>query len=96
MFRVSASPAAGSCQISLPPLFQEIAAVPRRISRALQPLSVLALTLAISGCIGTGGIAPQGKALEANTLVTDEAIRAPLRMRIGPPHSGGRPMATRN
>ena len=40
--------------------------MPRRISRALQPLSVLALTLAISGCIGTGGIAPQGKALDAN------------------------------
>jgi hypothetical protein len=92
---VSASPAAGSCQISLPPLFQEIAAVPRRISRALQPLSVLALTLAISGCIGTGGIAPQGKALEANTLVTDEAIQR-RQDAIGPPHSGGRPMATRN
>ncbi|PPA00249.1 RND transporter, partial [Pseudomonas sp. MWU12-2312b] len=50
--------------------------MPRRISRALQPLSVLALTLAISGCIGTGGIAPQGKALEANALVTDEAIQS--------------------
>ncbi len=50
--------------------------MPRRISRALQPLSVLALTLAISGCIGTGGIAPQGKALEANLLATDEAIQS--------------------
>ncbi|MHA6179534.1 efflux transporter outer membrane subunit [Pseudomonas mohnii] len=50
--------------------------MPRRISRALQPLSVLALTLAISGCIGTGGIAPQGKALEADSLVTDEAIQS--------------------
>jgi hypothetical protein len=36
----------------------------------------LALTLAISGCIGTGGIAPQGKALEADSLVTDEAIQS--------------------
>ena len=50
--------------------------MPRRISRALQPLSVLALTLAISGCIGTGGIAPQGKALEANSLATDAAIQS--------------------
>jgi NodT family efflux transporter outer membrane factor (OMF) lipoprotein len=50
--------------------------VPRRISRALQPLSVFALTLAISGCIGTGGIAPQGKALEADSLATDAAIQS--------------------
>ena len=49
--------------------------MPRRISRALQTLSVLALSLAISGCIGTAGIAPQGKALEANSLATDEAIQ---------------------
>lgn len=50
--------------------------MPRRISRALEPLSILALTLAISGCIGTGGIAPQGKTLEANSLATDEAIQS--------------------
>jgi NodT family efflux transporter outer membrane factor (OMF) lipoprotein len=50
--------------------------VPRRISRELKTLSVLALTLAISGCIGTGGIAPQGKTLAANTLATDEAIQS--------------------
>ncbi|MBH2036174.1 MAG: TolC family protein, partial [Pseudomonadales bacterium] len=50
--------------------------MPRRISRALQTLSVLALSLTISGCIGTGGIAPQGKALEANSLATDEAIQS--------------------
>ncbi|MDN4545722.1 efflux transporter outer membrane subunit [Pseudomonas sp. C32] len=50
--------------------------MPRRISRALQPLSVLALTLAISGCIGTGGIAPQGKALEVSSLATDDAIQS--------------------
>ncbi|KNH47535.1 efflux transporter outer membrane subunit [Pseudomonas lini] len=50
--------------------------MPRRINRALKTLSVLALTLAISGCIGTAGIAPQGKALEADSLATDEAIRS--------------------
>lgn len=49
--------------------------MPRRISRELKTLSVWALSLAISGCIGTGGIAPQGKALDANTLATDEAIQ---------------------
>lgn len=59
-------------------------AVPRRISRelktlinrALKALSVCALSLAISGCIGTGGIAPQGQPLNATTLATDEAIRS--------------------
>ncbi|WPN46342.1 efflux transporter outer membrane subunit [Pseudomonas sp. P8_241] len=50
--------------------------MPRRISRALQPLSVLALTLAIGGCIGTAGIAPQGEALQANSLATDDAIQS--------------------
>jgi len=50
--------------------------VPRRISRELKTLSVWALSLAISGCIGTGGIAPQGKTLAANTLATDEAIQS--------------------
>jgi NodT family efflux transporter outer membrane factor (OMF) lipoprotein len=49
--------------------------VPRRIIRGLKPLSVWALTLVISGCIGTGGIAPQGTSLPANALATDEAIR---------------------
>ena len=49
--------------------------MPRRISRELKALSVWALSLAISGCIGTGGIAPQGKALDANTLASDEAIQ---------------------
>ena len=49
--------------------------MPRRISRALQTLSVLVLSLVISGCIGTAGIAPKGKALEANALATDEAIQ---------------------
>ena len=48
--------------------------MPRRINRALLSLSVLAISLGLSGCIGTGGIAPQGKALEANELATDEAI----------------------
>ncbi|TFY93707.1 efflux transporter outer membrane subunit [Pseudomonas nabeulensis] len=58
--------------------------MPRRISRelktlingGLKALSVCALSFAISGCIGTGGIAPQGQALNANTLVTDEAIQS--------------------
>ena len=50
--------------------------MPRRISRELKTLSVWALSLAISGCIGTGGIAPQGKALDANTLATDQAIQS--------------------
>lgn len=58
--------------------------MPRRISRklktlingGLKALSVCALSLAISGCIGTGGIAPQGQALSANNLATDEAIQS--------------------
>jgi len=54
-------------------------AVPRRISRELKTLSVWALSLAISGCIGTGGIAPQGKNLAANTLATDDAIQSAAR-----------------
>lgn len=50
--------------------------MPLRISRELKALSVLALSLAISGCIGTGGIAPQGQALNANHLATDQAIQS--------------------
>ncbi len=50
--------------------------MPRRINRELKALSILALSLAISGCIGTGGIAPQGKALDVNTLASDEAIQS--------------------
>ncbi|MGY2289438.1 efflux transporter outer membrane subunit [Pseudomonas sp. SDO528_S397] len=53
--------------------------MPRRISRELKTLSVWALSLAVSGCIGTGGIAPQGKALVANTLATDESINTATR-----------------
>ncbi|MFZ4964523.1 efflux transporter outer membrane subunit [Pseudomonas sp. Mn2068] len=53
--------------------------MPRRISRELKTLSVWALSLAIGGCIGTGGIAPQGKTLAANTLATDEAIQGAAR-----------------
>ena len=48
--------------------------MPRRINRALLPLSVLAFTLGLGGCISTDGIAPQGTAIEANTLATDDAI----------------------
>ena len=50
--------------------------MPRRISRELKTLSVWALSLAISGCIGTGGIGPQGQSLDANHLATDEAIQS--------------------
>ena len=50
--------------------------MPRRISRELKTLSVWALSLAISGCIGTGGIAPQGQSLNASNLATDEAIQS--------------------
>ncbi|MHB2058776.1 efflux transporter outer membrane subunit [Pseudomonas monsensis] len=48
--------------------------MPRRINRAFLPLSVLAFSLGLSGCISTEGIAPQDKALEASALVTDDAI----------------------
>nr|WP_245229382.1 efflux transporter outer membrane subunit [Pseudomonas sp. PvP025] len=41
----------------------------------MKTLSVWALSLAISGCIGTAGIAPQGQSLNANDLATDEAIQ---------------------
>ncbi|SDS38195.1 efflux transporter outer membrane subunit [Pseudomonas trivialis] len=49
--------------------------MPRRISRELKTLSVWALSLAISGCLGTGGIAPQDQPLNANNLASDEAIQ---------------------
>jgi NodT family efflux transporter outer membrane factor (OMF) lipoprotein len=48
--------------------------VPRRIISGVKPLSIWAFSLVISGCIGTGGIAPQSHSLAANTLATDEAI----------------------
>jgi outer membrane protein TolC len=44
------------------------------------------LTLSISGCIGTGGIAPQGEALSPNQLATDEAIREAARDARWPTH----------
>ena len=53
--------------------------MPRRISRELKTLSVWALTSVISGCIGTGGIAPQGQAINANSLATDAAIQSAAR-----------------
>lgn len=49
--------------------------MPRRIISGLKPLSVWALTLLISGCIGTGAIAPQGSALSPDALATDDAIK---------------------
>ncbi|WP_296259454.1 MULTISPECIES: efflux transporter outer membrane subunit [unclassified Pseudomonas] len=49
--------------------------MPRSIVRGLKPLSVWALTLLISGCIGTGGIAPQGTSMSPDALATDDAIK---------------------
>lgn len=48
--------------------------MPRRIIRALNALSACALSLTLSGCIGTWGIAPQSKTLQANSLTLDAAI----------------------
>ncbi|MBD0687896.1 MULTISPECIES: efflux transporter outer membrane subunit [unclassified Pseudomonas] len=53
--------------------------MPRCISRELKTLSVWALSLTLSACIGTGGIAPQGEVLSADRLATDEAIREAAR-----------------
>ncbi|MCE5983324.1 MULTISPECIES: efflux transporter outer membrane subunit [Pseudomonas] len=53
--------------------------MPRRIIRALNALSACAFSLTLSGCIGTWGIAPQSKTLQANTLTTDAAIREAAR-----------------
>ncbi|WP_060483061.1 efflux transporter outer membrane subunit [Pseudomonas sp. NBRC 111119] len=49
--------------------------MPRRLNRTLHAFSACALALCLSGCIGTWGIAPQTKTLQANTLSTDEAIQ---------------------
>lgn len=48
--------------------------MPRRIIRRAVPFSVWALTLVISGCIGTHGIEPHTQALDADSLATDAAI----------------------
>ena len=50
--------------------------MPRRMSRELKTLSVLALSLALNGCIGFGGIGPKGTMLAPNALATDEAIQS--------------------
>lgn len=50
--------------------------MPPRIISKLNAFSVLTFTLIISGCIGTGGIAPQGQALAPDALATDAAIQA--------------------
>ncbi|WP_439850646.1 efflux transporter outer membrane subunit [Pseudomonas syringae] len=50
--------------------------MPRRIIRGLKPLGILALTLVISGCIGTHGIQPHGSLLPADSLATDQAIQS--------------------
>jgi len=49
--------------------------VPRRLIDELKPLSIWILTLALTGCIGTAGIAPEGEALSADALATDAAIQ---------------------
>ncbi|WP_225775226.1 efflux transporter outer membrane subunit [Pseudomonas sp. Marseille-Q5115] len=50
--------------------------MPRRFSRALEALIACAFTTCISGCVGTGGIAPNAKVPAPDQLATDEAIRA--------------------
>jgi NodT family efflux transporter outer membrane factor (OMF) lipoprotein len=50
--------------------------VPLRIIRGFKPLNVLALSLVVSGCIGTHAIAPQGSALPIDGLATDQAIKS--------------------
>jgi NodT family efflux transporter outer membrane factor (OMF) lipoprotein len=49
--------------------------VPRRLIDELKILSVWTLTLTLTGCIGTAGIAPKGEALSADALATDPAIQ---------------------
>ncbi|KPY94365.1 efflux transporter outer membrane subunit [Pseudomonas tremae] len=49
--------------------------MPSRIIRGLKPLGSLALTLIVSGCIGTHGIKPHERLLPAATLATDQAIQ---------------------
>ncbi len=53
--------------------------MPRRIIRGLEPLGILALTLLISGCIGTHGIQPHASLLAADRLATDQAIQSAAR-----------------
>ncbi|MDH0729068.1 efflux transporter outer membrane subunit [Pseudomonas sichuanensis] len=53
--------------------------MPRRHIGALRALSACALSLSLSGCIGTWGIAPQSKTIQANQLTTDAAIREAAR-----------------
>ena len=50
--------------------------MPRRIIRRAAPFSVWALSLVISGCIGTHGIEPHTQALDADSLAIDAAIRS--------------------
>ena len=49
--------------------------MPRRLIDELKIFSVWTLTLTLTGCIGTAGIAPKGEALSADALVTDAAIQ---------------------
>lgn len=49
--------------------------MPRRLIDELKIFSVWTLTLTLTGCIGTAGIAPKGEALSADALATDAAIQ---------------------
>ena len=49
--------------------------MPRRLIDELKIFSVWTLTLTLTGCIGTTGIAPKGEALSADALATDAAIQ---------------------
>lgn len=50
--------------------------MPRRIIGGFKPLTVLAVSFVISGCIGTHGIKPLGSALPPDALAADQAIQS--------------------
>ncbi|RRV08389.1 efflux transporter outer membrane subunit [Pseudomonas sp. v388] len=50
--------------------------MPRRIIGGFKPLTVLAVSFVISGCIGTHGIKPLGSALPPDALAADHAIQS--------------------
>ena len=49
--------------------------MPRRLIEELKILSVWTFALALTGCIGTAGIAPRSETLSADALATDAAIQ---------------------
>lgn len=58
------------------PLSPELAAVPRRFFRVLEALSACAFSLALTACVGTGGIVADAQLPAPNQLATDAAIEA--------------------